>query len=276
MHTIPGAYDVHLRFWYDDDWSLLGAYSAPSVSITAGANTIPFSDFSAVEPITITVTGIPSRYIGAGGSIVLNTAGIFDWVADDWVQPIAASSSFRLFAMPGIYDIGLGFEFEVGDDWDFTIYSLSRRNITAGTNTIPFSAFSRVPQMSITVTGIPERYIGNGDWVEMGTMLAQPETEIWIAGAWASPRSSSIRMNLWDMNDWPFNTPGTYDVHLSVWWSGGEAFYLAPSRRITTGNTTIPFSAFTVVPNSFTENMEHRNETRPSRSRARAHSPRMR
>jgi len=276
MHTIPGAYDVHLRFWYDDDWSLLGAYSAPSVNITAGANTIPFSDFSAVEPITITVTGIPNRYLYAEGYIGLHSPGLIDWLVEEWASIEGSSVVFTVFAMPGIHDISLDFEGLV-DNWPF--YFASRRNITAGANTIPFSAFSRVPQISITVTGVPSRYIGdgNGNWIDMSVSLAHPGTENWVAGGWASSTGSSVRMVLMDASIfWPFNRPGTYDVHLEFEWSGGWSHYLVQARNITTGNTTIPFSAFTVVPNSFTENMEHRNETRPSRSRARAHSPRMR
>ena len=282
MRAVPGTYDVHLRFWYNN---VRRAYSAPSVNITAGTNTIPFSDFSVVEPITITVTGIPSRYIGEGGGIYLNTPGIVDRVAEDWVwsRSIAASSSFTLFAMPGTYDVALWFEFEVGDDdWDFALYSVSRRNITAGTNTIPFSAFSRVPQMTITVTGLPERYIGNGNSVEVEVGLTQPGAGNWIAGSWGMSRGSSVRMNLWDRNTgWVFNTPGTYDVYLSFWWLSGAAYYLAPSRNITAGNTNIPFSAFTPAErgnriNALTEPPEPSERATRGRSRARAHSPRTR
>ena len=285
MRAIPGAYDVHLRFWDDDDWRLMGAYSAPAVNIAAGTNTIAFSAFAVVEPITITVTGIPSRYIGEEeGGIMLNTPGLIDRVAEDWVWPIAASSTFTLFAMPGIYDVVLGFEFEADGSWDFVVYSAPRRNITAGANTIPFSAFSIVPQMSITVTGIPERYIEDhtGSWVDVDVVLARPGTENFVAYAWTWGSGSSIRMNLWDWHtEWVFNTPGTYDVYLMFWWSGGEAFYFAPSRNVGAGNTNIPFSAFTALDDNGratarSGNREPPERTTHGRARARANPLRTR
>jgi len=282
MRALPGTYDVHLRFWYDNDWSLLRAYSAPLVNITVGGNTIPFTAFEIFEPMTITVTGIPGRYAGGEGGIILNTPGFIDWIADGWVWPIEGSSAtFAVFTMPGTYDVALYFEFETGDDdWDFVLYSVSRRNITAGANTIPFSAFSRVPQMTITVTGIPARYIGNGNWVGANVRLAPPGTESWLASGWASSRGSSVTMSLMT-SLWVFNTPGTYDVHLRFEWSGGESFYIAPSRNITAGNTTIPFGDFTPLErsgriNNCAETLESPERAMRDRSRTRAHSLRAR
>ena len=276
MHAILGTYDVHLRFWYDNDWSLLGAYSAPSVNITTGENTIPFTAFQIFEPMTITVTGIPGRYAGGEGGIILNTPGFIDWVADDWVWPIEGSSAtFAVFAMPGTYDVALYFEFETGDDdWDFVLYSVSRRSITAGANTIPFSAFSRVPQMSITVTGIPSQYVDAGSWGWVELML--PGTENVVAGSEARVRGASLTMDLFAWHiEWVFNTPGTYDIILSLS-DGTRREYFAPSRTLTAGTNTIPFSAFTLVPSGFAETLESSERAMPGRSRARALSPRAR
>ena len=279
MRTLPGTYDVHLRFWYDDDWSLLRAYSAPSASITAGENTIPFSAFEIFEPITITVTGIPSRYSDAEGFIGFHSPGRIDWLVEEWAVIEGSSAVFTVFAMPGIYDISLDVE-GLEDDWPF--YFSSRRNITAGPNTIPFSAFSMVPQISITVTGISSQYIGNGNWVDANVRLASPGTENWVAGGWASSTDSSVRMVLMDENVfWPFNKPGTYDVHLTFEWSGGNASYIAPSRNVTAGNTVIPFGDFALVENgvgahAFTATPEPSERATRSRPRARALSPRTR
>jgi len=273
MRAIPGAYDVHLRFWYDNTWSLLGAYSAPSVNITAGENTIPFTAFQIFEPMTITVTGIPGRYAGGEGGIILNTPGFIDWVADGLVWPIEGSSAiFTVFAMPGTYDVALYFEFETGDGWDFVLYSVSRRNITAGANTIPFSAFSRVPQMSITVTGIPSQYVDAGNWGDVALML--PGTENGVAWGEARVRGASLTMDLFT-SIWVFNTPGTYDVILSLS-DGTWREYFAPSRTLTAGTNTIPFSAFTRVPSGLAETLEPSERAMPGRSRARALSPRAR
>gem|GEM_PF-1239731 len=286
MRALPGTYDVHLRFWYDNDWSLLRAYSAPSVNITTGENTIPFTDFQIFEHMTITVTGIPGRYAGGEGAIVLNTPGFIDWIADGWVWPIEGSSAtFTVFAMPGTYDVALFFWFETGDDdWDFVLYSVSRRNITAGANTIPFSAFALVPQMSITVTGIPSRYIGSGC---LDIYLMIPGTENVVAHDHrCNIVSSSVTVTLWARHiDWVFNAPGTYDVRLEFEVDDGNqrtwVSYLASSRNITVGNTTIPFGDFTPVErggraNAHTETPGATERAMPDRSRARAYSLRAR
>ena len=276
MRALPGTYDVHLRFWYDNDWSLLRAYSAPLVNITVGGNTIPFTAFEIFEPMTITVTGIPGRYAGGEGGIILNTPGFIDWIADGWVWPIEGSSAtFAVFTMPGTYDVALYFEFETGDDdWDFVLYSVSRRSITAGANTIPFSAFSRVPQMSITVTGIPSQYVDAGSWGWVELML--PGTENVVAGSEARVRGASLTMDLFAWHiEWVFNTPGTYDIILSLS-DGTRREYFAPSRTLTAGTNTIPFSAFTLVPSGFAETLESSERAMPGRSRARALSPRAR
>ena len=277
--AIPGVYDVHLRFWDGWDGILLRAYSAPSVNIAVGENTIPFTAFDIFEPTTITVTGIPSLYFGAGGAMGLHTPGFTDWIIERDFEYTEASLTLTIFVMPGIYDVSLDFwGLEDEDEWLF--YLVSRRDITAGANTIPFSAFSRVPQMTITVTGIPARYIGNGNWVGANVRLAPPGTESWLASGWASSRGSSVTMSLMT-SLWVFNTPGTYDVHLRFEWSGGESFYIAPSRNITAGNTTIPFGDFTPLErsgriNNCAETLESPERAMRDRSRTRAHSLRAR
>jgi len=274
MRALPGTYDVHLRFSYRG--SLLRVYSAPLANIAVGGNTIPFTAFEIFEPVTITITGIPGRYAGGEGSIGLHTPGFTDWLVHDWGPIEGSSATFTVFAMPGTYDVSLYFEFETDDDWDSVLlYSVSRRNITAGANTIPFSDFSRVPQMTITVTGIPDRYIGNGNWVDADIRLAPPSTENWLAFGWASSRGSSVTMTLWSNVEWMFNTPGTYDIHLRFRWSGGESHYLVSSRNITAGNTTIPFGDFTPLErggraNARAEPLESPERAMPGRSRARA------
>jgi len=277
MHALPGTYDVHLRFWYNNDWSLLRAYSASLINITAGQNTIPFAVFQVFEPITITVTGIPGRYAGGDGHIILSTPGFFNLFAHGWGPIEGSSATFTVFAT-GTYDVTL---YLVTDDGDIAFYFVSRRNITAGANTIPLSAFSRVPQISITVTGIPSRYIGSGC---LGIYLMIPGAENVVAdGHKCNIESSSVTETLWAWHAamWVFNTPGTYDVHLRFEWFGGESFYIVPSRNITAGNTTIPFGDFTPVErgaraNACTKTPESAERAMPGRSRARAHPLRAR
>jgi len=257
VFVIPGAYDVHLRFPDTDDGMLSRAYSAPSINIKAKDNAIPFAAFGIFEPISITVTGIPSQYIdGKVGAMFLNAPGLIDCFAEnDAIRLEGSSATFTMFAMPGIYNVAFTFEVGVGDDdWGFSAYYVPRKNIRAGVNTIPFSFFISPPRMLITITGIPDRYIGDGDRKWASVRLAAPGTENWVASGWALSREFSLAISLKDRGiDWLFNTPGTYDVRLGfeVWenekWAWTEAVYSVPSRSISTGNTAIPFAEFTPV-----------------------------
>ena len=254
---VPGLYDIHLYF-LDHNWNIIRYYSAPSRNIVAGTNTIPFSYFAVVEPITVTLTGIPDRYIiGDTGMIMyLNTPGLIDQVAYDWVDPIESSSAtFTFFALPGTYAVTLEFD---GDEE--ALYSAPARNITAGTNTIPFSAFTTPPSMSITVTGIPDGYIGGSKNID----LVFPNTNVRVAFGWNPITSASSTIDFfWRFDNWGFNTAGTYGVYLwfrDVDWNRTD--YFIPSRHLNAGSNTIPFSEFTpVVPDAsgsvrgFTENV---------------------
>ena len=138
----PGLSDVHLRIW-DFDWNfeeLLGAYSVASVNINAMETTIPFTTFDIFEPITITVTEIPSQYFDWGGSLGLYSPGVNVW--SNWVN-IGDSTAFTLFAMPGVYVVSLSWGHWDSDYmlWRSSSYSIPSRNITAGNNIIPFEAF---------------------------------------------------------------------------------------------------------------------------------------
>ena len=281
---VPGSYDVHLRF-RDHNWNIIRYYSAPSRNIAAGTNTVPFSYFAVVEPITVTLTEIPSRYINDADVVavdmVLNTPGLFDWIADsDWVEPESSSVAFTLFAPPGIYTVALSIE-GVYDSW---VYSAPARNIAAGTNAIPFSAFTTPPSISITVTGIPSEYIGR----EKDIILAFPNTNVRVADGRIYPiTGASATIDFFRRFDgWGFNTAGTYGVYLRLWSENGTTEYFIPSRHLNVGSNTIPFSAFTrVAPDAsssvrgFTENAmpagphvgQSVNRTMPGRFGARTH-----
>jgi len=243
--VIPGSYDVHLRFRDDDNRNTISHYSALLKNIAAGTNTIPFSYFVVVQEITITVTGIPNRYIGAWSEIRLNSPSIIDRMASSEADAEGSSVTASPFALPGIYDIVLVFSYETEDNWYYLWYSLPSRNITAGINTISFSAFTAVPSMSITVTGIPNEYIGG----EKDIYLTFPNTNVWVADGWTYPltgTSATIDF-FWRFDEWAFNEPGTYRVYLEFWSEYGEGKYFIPSRRLNAGSNTIPFSAFAPV-----------------------------
>jgi len=289
---VPGSYDIHLRFFdtlWDGSWNLIRAYSAPLRNIAAGTNTIPFSYFDVVESITVTLTGIPDRYIGdadviAYVAIILNTPGLIDWVAYDvGMRPIESSSATStFFFLPGIYDVFLQLSYETAENvWISVMYSAPSRNITAGTNTIPFSVFTIPPSMSITVTGIPSEYIGGrSNRID----LVFPNTNVFIAGGGISITDDSATTDFfWRFDDGAFNTAGTYGVYLlfdDFGWNTAE--YFIPSRHLNAGSNIIPFSAFTRVASDasssvrgFTENAQSAgqsvNRTMPGRFGARTH-----
>ena len=238
MRAIPGTYDIFLRFWGDGN-----VYSISSRNINAGANNIPFASFARVDPITITVTGIPNRYIDGYGTVLLNTPGLVDWLADSWARIDGSSATFPLFVFPGVYDVVLFFEDYEG--WGLSLYSVPSRTITDGNNAIPFSAFAPVESIAITVTGIPGQYMGN--YMD----IALRSGALGVAYRGTVVRGSSATMSfLWDENtDWVFNTPGTYELSLYFRDHNQNLVgrYQISSRNITAGDNSIPLSAFTPV-----------------------------
>jgi len=230
----PGAYDVRLEFGnrYAGD---LRVYRIAEINITLGTNTIPWSAFTFMPTINVTITGIPNQYHGSWaemGLVIPGTMNDVSWVGDTYIP--GSSMTFTFYgASPGIYDLifvdALLFEGMA----NFGMYRAPSRNITAGTNTIPWSAFAAVPpNMSITVTGIPAEYRNGSALVEL---------ECTVTGYWdvsgVEITGSSATFHFW------FANLGTYDVWLWIQGSNrwGEAF--VPARNIT-ANTTIPWSAF--------------------------------
>jgi len=213
----------------------------PAVSNTANV-TVP-------EPISITVTGIPSQYNNRWGRIRL-------WCPD--AGNIVASASgvsgseaaFTLwdwnddgrFATPGDYDVRL----EFGDryDGDLRAYRIAEINITSGANTIPWSAFTFMPPITVTVTGIPSRYQGDNIWGFVAFMV--PGTTNEIAGDEAAITGASATFTLTGI------VTGTYDVFLAFMDEPDIlGIYNVSARNITTSNT-IPFNQFAVLPPSVT------------------------
>ena len=255
LFVLPETYDIKL--WFGSERQL---YTLSSRNLIAGTNTIPFSAFTRVEPITITVTGIPNRYDDGWGEIEVIIPGIAsNFVQWYYTQIDGPSAIFTVFVSPGTYDIELWFEFNDGDEWMEQLYTLSSRNLTAGNNTIPFSAFTRVEPIIITITGIPNRYDGWGD-----IDLRIPGTWYFVGFGEARIVGPSVTFSLFNI------MPGTYDIKLELSGVGVSGDYFLSSRTITAGTNTIPFSAFTITPSSFTETLEHSEQPLPARSRARA------
>jgi len=243
--AVPGDYEVSIRFGccYECDGEHPRVYRIALINITAGTNTIPWSAFSFMPPINITITGIPNQYHGSWaemGLVIPGTMNYVAWVGDTYIP--GSSMTFTLVgASPGIYDvIFVDAHFFEGME-NFGIYRAPSRNITAGTNSIPWSAFASVPpSITITVTGIPAEYRnGSGD-IE----LICAETEDWVDWGWSVTEITGASA----IFRFFFVDPGTYDVDLWIIGSERWGHIIAPSRSIT-ANTTIPWSAFNIVVN---------------------------
>ena len=208
------------------------------------------------------------------GEIDVDTEIAFGYVFID-----GSSVTLSLSAPPGMYAILLW----LWNDGLYNDYAISSINLVAGTNTIPFSAFTVLPPggsggrppmvppppITIIVTEIPDRYIGNDSW-EM--YLASPGITGTYFG-WSGLEKiegTSAAFAVFDLN------PGTYDVILWIdFYDAGwtSVRYLAASRIITDdGTNTIPFSAFTIAPPGLSEPLEHSERALPDRSHTRARS----
>jgi len=235
--AVPGDYEVSIRFGccYECDGEHPRVYRIALINITAGTNTIPWSAFSFVPPITVTVTGIPSRYQGDNiwGFVAFMVPGTTNEIAGDEAAITGASTTFTLTGIvTGTYDVFLAF-MEESDI--LGIYNVSARNITTS-NTIPFNQFAVLPpSVTITVTGIPVEYRNGFGEIE----LVCAETGDWFDWGWSatSITGSSAAFRFW------FTDPGLYDVLLWVQGSARWGEGIAPARNIT-ATTTIPWSAF--------------------------------
>jgi len=245
----PGFYDViFVDTFLFEGLDNFGMYRAPSINITAGANTIPWSAFAPVPPnMTITVTDIPEQYRNGFSGIELQCATTGNWLDWSGTETTGASATFRFwFANPGTYNVWLWIQ--GSDRWGEAV--ASAMNITANT-TIPWSAFNFVDgggSMSITVTGIPERY--HGDWGDLDLYI--PGTSNRVVRAEVFPVNASTAF-------WLHADPGIYDVVL--WLNDFGVRYTLPLRNIYTG-ASIPFGQFTLAPQAFFDNSERPERTR--------------
>jgi hypothetical protein len=228
---IPGDYEVSLTL---RDWNhYQRVYRITSRNITAGTNTIPLSEFTFVPPITITVTGIPNGYHSSNAGIELRHPVTDDWIGDTWGQIEGSSAEFIIVNMnPGTYSVNLVFSSPESS----TEYRITSRNITAGTNTISYSAFtlhSHREAINITVTGIPVEY-NNHQWNI--SLSGHNRREGHVEGS-----SVTFAFSLWNVH------PGIHYLEITLddgnW--NNQRSYRITSRNITSGNNTIPFNNFT-------------------------------
>jgi len=229
-----GTYEIRLLL-LDWDGGDRHWYHIPSRSLTAGANTIPFSAFTSMPPIGVSVTGIPDQYHGTVGLMELLSPGnIINLDGSLFSRDAEITGSSAEFTMLGVttgtYDVFLVFRdiytYEV-----LTVYRTSSRNIVVATNSIAFGQFTALPpSVTITVTGI--QY--NGTWGQMWLEAPWPYGSDWSEKI---VTSSSATFRFWRFD------PGVYDVglYLNDW----RSTYILPSRNVYVG-TNVPLSEFTL------------------------------
>ena|GEM_PF-1088928 len=214
------------------------------------------------QPVSITVTGIPSRYWGNWGDMDLNLPGTGNTVGTAFVQNVGSSTTFHFdqAVHPGTYDIVLWLL-----DWGVA-YSLPARFINAGANTIPFTAFGPViSQTTITVTGIPIRYWDHYAGIEI---LDSFYNFVGWSNFSRIP-GPTVTFEIFTSSGLPLT--GTYHVFMGIddWWGWPVADYVIWSRNITAGSNTIPFADFGPIFFSLSEPLEPSERTAPGRSRQR-------
>jgi len=120
-------------------------------------------------------------------------------------------------------------------------------------------------QITVTVTGIPSRYINQWGFIE----LISPQTMQIVAFSDEMRITASTTFTMRAFTSPAFNTPGTYAVFLGFDDNHGSplADYIIPSRSITAGSNTIPFNAFNFVPWDFSEDLDQASQRALPRSR---------
>ena len=230
----PGDYEVRLTVHPS-------VYRIAEMNIRAGAGEIPFSTFTLIPPITVTVTGIPPRYHGSYGLVILGIPGTGNVVAyGSTVEITGASVTFTVRgAVPGTYDVFLAFSRLMELWWylPLEVYVESARNITASNN-ISFDPFIAAPPsitITITITEIPSQYQNgfgrlrlSGDVERYGLDWGLSETEV---------TGSSATFRFWFIN------LGIYEVWFRIEGSDRWGDGSAPAMNLT-ANTSISWSAF--------------------------------
>ena len=241
--VVHGEFDILLTISLDGGHAV--RYRILARNIAAGSSAIPFSAFgSPVPSISVTVNGIPQQYQDSGARISLHVPGTGAqravsngvWVSGssvtlnmvNWFTPLTTTN----------YEIRL----EFAENWNWgtgAVYNITRNLVAVGINTIDFVGnFNRMPEINVTITGIPNRY--HDDWGDLDLHIPSnaartARAEVRVTGPEATFRFVGVAQ-------------GNHDVVL--WLNDfGARYALSSSWNIYNG-VSIPFSAFSLVPQS--------------------------
>jgi len=257
----PGTYDVVLVLELDITPGYQQIFiTLPSVELKLGDNQIPFADFLdnvPPGPITITITDIPTRYIGRIGFVGFAMPGeeaAVAWTEEDPVfQGASLDFTMRnhsgLFGTAGNYDITFMLAIPPFPDPDviYTAGIIENRSFSeAGHYTISFNDFHifhpPAPDgIIVNVTRIPNDYIG---WT--GTIhLETPETPgvpLVLSDLTISAPNKSFVL---EFNGEPFDLEGDYNVIFTLTEDLGDIKVSPPVfRSLSVGHNDIRFAEF--------------------------------
>jgi len=218
--------------------TVTGATTGDTLTVTATAANHPSVSGSTTvkvpEPITITITGIPSQFNGEYGRIILCDPLTGNWLANGSTWISGTSATFQMhneysggsFASPGDYEVQLRF--------DSAWYHIPIIGIPEGSSTIHFSTFTTIPTINIVIEGIPAEY--NNDSLGISFKYASGSM-----GTSAKVINSTITYLL------DSSYVGNITILLRFGdWENGDIYRL--DRNFNTGTHYIQFSTFTYVP----------------------------
>jgi len=214
-------YEILFR-WSNDNNSV---FRMASVEIGAGQNNIAFDDFDEIQSVyvTITVTGVPSSFVGDRGMMTLihndSKFRLLNVPTETMMLESTTTFTFVFPVFPGTHYIRLTVRDE--DHWG-DVREIRERtvNIAAtatGTNNVTWASFSTVPFTRITINGIDTRFNGNYAVVFVGNLEAMNTNNMQnvIADGWGVVSNRSLTAVL-ESNSWPFDPITDEDVYGNV------------------------------------------------------------
>ena len=239
-----GNYNVIFRL--TEDWLDIKVSSPVLRNLTIGNNDISFAEFfpsTTPDGIVVTVTGIPSEYIGWTGIIQLEMPGV-PFPFDPSIVTISGpNASFAMefqgepFDMEGDYNV----IFRLTEDWDdMKTSSPVLRNLTIGNNTIPFEDFfpPQSTAITITITDIPAEQLNRNVRITLwsGSTIVDTEPVFGNTG-------ESVNFPLREV------PPGIYDITLvfgTLFLDMPLVTYRLTSHTITATPAPISYNEFTL------------------------------
>ncbi|MCL2380835.1 MAG: hypothetical protein FWC64_04495 [Treponema sp.] len=226
---IPGNYEIRLP--------LTGAGGIPRLYriallfIGPQDNIIPFDDFQFMEPISITVSGIPAQYHGQSGRIDLFSGG--EPAGFGQANEISGTTGFAVHGLlAGNYELQLTLNYV---NWIPSLYRIASMSIIDGNNPIELDQFTHIPPIQITVTGL-EDYLG---WSGNMTLYQSGD----FAGSDSSGEINSDTANFTVRGV----IPGDFEIYLRLFdagWIITREYHIA-TRALIAGINEIPLSDFT-------------------------------